>query len=63
MRKGIFWFGVLIAIIGAILFFLAGASSPQISGIYGTNQVYWIVLGAAGLVIALAGLFSRRRRI
>jgi LPXTG-motif cell wall-anchored protein len=62
MRKGIFWFGVLVLLAGVVLFFLAGASSPRISGIYGTNQIYWIVLGAAGLVLVLAGLFSRRRR-
>ena len=62
MKKGIFWFGALVLIAGVVLFFLAGADPPRISGIYGTNQTYWIALGAAGLIIALVGLFSRRKR-
>lgn len=61
MRRGIFWFGALLLIAGIALFFLAGSDSIQLSGVYGTNQTYWMILGGAGLIIALAGLFSRRK--
>ena len=59
MQKGMFWTGLIITLAGIILFFLSGASPPEIPGIYGSNQIYWIFLTLIGLIITIAGAIKK----
>lgn len=64
MNKIVTWIGVTIFILAALCFFLAGSTSgpspeqagPTVPFLYGTNQVWWIILGGIGVVVAITGL-------
>jgi len=66
MRKSILWTGVVILVIGAFLFIMAGSTSgpeltPTIPLIYGTNQAYWGILAIVGLIIGVVGLILKKK--
>jgi len=65
MRKGIFWTGVIILVVGFLLNFLAGATLPgevRIPLIYGSNQTGWLFVSFVGLIIAIVGAIKRAKR-
>ncbi|MBS3075992.1 DUF2919 family protein [Candidatus Pacearchaeota archaeon] len=63
MKKIIFWAGIIVLIVGLILFFLAGATGPDnqpwVPSVYQTNQAYWLALSLAGFVLIALGLFMK----
>ena len=66
MKKNIFWTGIIILVVGLILFFLAGATdsgnAALVPLIYQTNQAYWLALTLAGFVVLVAGLVIKSKK-
>ncbi len=60
MRKNIVLIGVGIFVVGFVLGFLSGANPPKIPGIYGSNQVMWLALAIAGIVVVIVGLILKK---
>jgi hypothetical protein len=64
MKKRIFFTGLIIFIVSFIIAFLAGAVLPgdvTIPFIYGSNQIGWMALSLAGLIIAIIGLIKKSK--
>lgn len=58
MGKGTLWLGLILLVVGVVLFFLSGATTnngPVWALVYGTNQLLWIVLAVVGLIMAIIG--------
>ena len=66
MKKNIFWIGIIILVVGLILFFLAGATGSGnealVPLIYQTNQAYWLALTLAGFIVLVAGLMIKSKK-
>jgi len=54
-------FGIIVLVLAAVGFFLAGgAGGVKVPYVYGSKQLYWIIAGAAGLLLAFAGRKSNK---
>jgi hypothetical protein len=67
MKKLIFWIGLVLFVLGIFLLFISGSSSgpelkPTIPFLYGTNQIYWMIIGVAGFVVMLFGIFLKKSK-
>jgi hypothetical protein len=60
MKRGVFLTGLLIlAIGGGLYYFSTSKSYMTIPGVYGSNQMLWLLIAAVGLIITIVGLFKR----
>jgi len=65
MRRSVFWIGLILLILGIVLFFLAGAvlgGNKIISLLYGTNQIWYVLIAIVGLIITIIGLFLKKKQ-
>lgn len=67
MKKLIFWIGVAVFIIAVLCFFLSGSSSgpnmtPTVPFLYGTNQLYLMLLGFAGVIVIIVGALLKGKK-
>ncbi len=70
MKKVVFWSGVIIFVLGFLTFFLSGSTSgptpesstPTVPFLYGTNQIYWMLIALAGVVLIIVGAILKNRK-
>jgi uncharacterized membrane protein HdeD (DUF308 family) len=70
MKKWVLFTGVGIFLLGILAFFLSGSTSgsspetatPTVPFLYGTNQLYWILLAFAGVVLVVVGGFLKSKK-
>lgn len=66
MKKTILWLGVILFILGALAFFLAGSttnSQPTVPFLYGTNQLYWMFTIFIGVLVIIVGAFLKQKKL
>jgi hypothetical protein len=64
MKKGFTWFGVIVILFGALLYYGGGSSSKlNLSFLDWANQTYGVVVIVVGVLLFLYGLFGRNKQI
>jgi len=67
LGKSLFWIGLIALILGALFIFISGSSSgpemkPTVPFLYGTNQMYWMLLGIVGFIVMVIGLVLKLKK-